>query len=256
MAKTRIISIHSFRGGTGKSNITANLAVLLAMEGQRVGVIDTDIQSPGIHVLFGLAGEDVHHALNDYLWGRCDIEQAAHDVTPNLGTEIKGRVFLIPSSIKSGEITRVLREGYDAHLLTRGLRSLIQALDLDLLMIDTHPGLNEETLLSIVISQVLVIIVRPDQQDYEGTGVTVEVARQLQVPRMMLVVNKVPRDFDAGEVKAQVERAYGCPVATVLPHSDEWMALASMGIFVLHYPDHPVTAALKEAASELAGLVG
>ena len=48
---SKIISIHSFRGGTGKSNTTANLAGLLAAEGRRVGVIDTDIQSPGIHVL-------------------------------------------------------------------------------------------------------------------------------------------------------------------------------------------------------------
>ncbi len=50
----KIISIHSFRGGTGKSNTTANVATLLAVQGGRVGVIDTDIQSPGIHILFGL----------------------------------------------------------------------------------------------------------------------------------------------------------------------------------------------------------
>jgi MinD-like ATPase involved in chromosome partitioning or flagellar assembly len=246
-----IISIHSFRGGTGKSNISANVATLLAAEGRRVGVIDTDIQSPGIHVLFGLAGEEIDHALNDYLWGKCDIEQTAHDVTPSLGTDIKGRVFLIPSSIRAGEITRVLREGYDAQLLTRGLRSLIEALGLDVLLIDTHPGLNEETLLSIVISHVLAIILRPDQQDYEGTGVTVEVARHLKVPRMMLIVNKVPLVFKSAQVKAKVERAYNCPVAAVLPHSDEMMALASTGVFALHYPDHPVTTALKRAAASL-----
>ena len=50
----KIVSIHSFRGGTGKSNSTANLAAQAAMAGKRVGVVDTDIQSPGIHVLFGL----------------------------------------------------------------------------------------------------------------------------------------------------------------------------------------------------------
>jgi MinD-like ATPase involved in chromosome partitioning or flagellar assembly len=244
-----IISVHSFRGGTGKSNITANVATLLAAEGRRVGVIDTDIQSPGIHVLFGLAGEEITHALNDYLWGKCDIEQTAHDVTPNLATGTQGRVFLIPSSIRAGEITRVLREGYDAQLLTHGLRSLIEALQLDVLAIDTHPGLNEETLLSIVISDVLVIILRPDQQDYEGTGVTVEVARRLEVPRMVLVVNKVPSVFDSAVVKAKVEQTYDCPVAAVLPHSDEVMALASSAIFALRYPDHPVTAALKRAAA-------
>ena len=35
----RIISVHSFRGGTGKSNTTANVAAVLAAEGRRVGVI-------------------------------------------------------------------------------------------------------------------------------------------------------------------------------------------------------------------------
>lgn len=48
-----IISIHSFRGGTGKSNTTANVAAVLAGEGRHVAVVDTDVQSPGIHVLFG-----------------------------------------------------------------------------------------------------------------------------------------------------------------------------------------------------------
>ena len=51
---SKIISIHSFRGGTGKSNTTANVTAHLALQGLRVGVIDTDIQSPGIHVLFGM----------------------------------------------------------------------------------------------------------------------------------------------------------------------------------------------------------
>jgi hypothetical protein len=30
-------------------------------------------------------------------------------------------------------------------------------------------------------------------------------------------------------------------VAAVIPHSDELMMLASSGLFVLHYPDHPIT---------------
>ena len=81
---SQIISIHSFRGGTGKSNTTANISVLLAAEGQRVGVIDTDIQSPGIHVLFQLDEAGMTPALNDYLWGECRIEETAHDVTQHV----------------------------------------------------------------------------------------------------------------------------------------------------------------------------
>ena len=246
-----IISVHSFRGGTGKSNTTANLATLLAATGQRVGVIDTDIQSPGIHVLFGLAGDEITASLNDYLWSGRPIEEAAQDVTPRLGAAIAGKVFLIPSSIKPGEITRVLREGYDAQRLTLGLRRLVDELRLDALLIDTHPGLNEETLLSLVISHALVIVMRPDRQDYEGTGITVKVAQGLQVPRMMLVVNKTPPILDPAAVKANVERAYGCEVAAVLPHSDEMMNLASEGIFAVRYPAHPMTDLYRQVGDRL-----
>ena len=246
-----IISTHSFRGGTGKSNLTANITALLAQKGFRVGVVDTDIQSPGIHVLFGLDETSIGHSLNEYLWGKCDISDAAHDVTPALGNDIKGAVFLIPSSMKAGEIARVLREGYDVGLLNDGFQSLISELQLDVLMIDTHPGLNEETLLSISISDVLAVILRPDQQDYQGTAVTVEVARRLDVPRMMLIVNKLPSVFDANEVKARVERIYNCPVAGVIPHSDDMMALASGGIFTLRFPNHPVSDRIREIAAKI-----
>lgn len=240
-----IISVHSYRGGTGKSNCTANIGVLLATKGRRVGVVDTDIQSPGIHVLFALDEAVIVHSLNDYLWGRCKIREAAYDVTERLEQPISGRLFLIPSSIKAGEIARVLREGYNVGLLNDGFRDLIATLNLDALLIDTHPGLNEETLLSIAVSDTLLIILRPDQQDYLGTGVTVEVARQLGVPRMLLVVNKVPAAFDVAEVNSRVERTYHCPVAGVLHHSDEMMALGSAGIFVLRHPDHLVSTALR-----------
>jgi len=245
-----IVSIHSFRGGTGKSNMTANLSTLLAAGGRRVGVIDTDIQSPGIHVLFGLDESRIAHSLNDYLWGKCGIEQTAHDVTPR-PEAAAGTVLLIPASIKAGEIARVLREGYDVGLLNDGIHTLIEALRLDVLMIDTHPGLNEETLLSIAVSHALIVVLRPDQQDYQGTGFTVEVARKLDVPRLMLLVNKVPAVFDAAEVRSRVEKAYGADVAAVLPHSDEMMTLGSAGLFVTRYPDHPVTATLKQVAAKL-----
>jgi MinD-like ATPase involved in chromosome partitioning or flagellar assembly len=248
---SKIISIHSFRGGTGKSNTTANIAGLLAAEGRRVGVIDTDIQSPGIHVLFGLAGTEINHSLNDYLWGKCDIEQAAYDVTANAGEGLSGQIFLIPSSIDADEIVDVLRDGYDVTLLTKGFHKLIKVLDLDVLLIDTHPGLNEETLYAIAISHGLVIIMRPDHQDYEGTSVAVKVARSLEVPRMMLVVNKVPSSLDPAQVKAQIEQTYACEVAAILPLSDDMVSLASAGIFALRFPDHALTALYKEVAAKL-----
>ena len=248
---SKIISIHSFRGGTGKSNTTANVAMLLAAEGRRVAVVDTDIQSPGIHVLFGLDQATLNRSLNDYLWGRCRIEEAAHDVTPSLGVDFEGRTFLVPSSIQPADIAQVMREGYDVGLLNEGFRHLIEELELDALLLDTHPGLNEETLLSIAMSNALAVIMRPDSQDYEGTSVTVAVARKLGVPRMVLVVNKTPAIFDAAEVQARVEKTYDCEVAAVLPHSDELMVLSSEGIFALRHPDHPLTGLYRQIASRI-----
>ncbi|MBL7177697.1 MAG: MinD/ParA family protein [Desulfobacteraceae bacterium] len=248
---SRIISIHSFRGGTGKSNTTANMAALLAMDGLRVGVVDTDIQSPGIHVLFGLDTREIQYSLNDYLWGKCEIDKAAYDVNPNLEIALPGKIFLIPSSIRAGDIARVLQYGYDVNLLREGFYKLIKELELDVLMVDTHPGLNEETLLSIAISDVLVVILRPDQQDYQGTGVTIEVSRELEVPQMFLVVNKVPAMFDPAEIRIKVGETYNCEVAGILPHSDEMMSLASAGIFVLRYPDHPITRELHQITKKM-----
>jgi septum site-determining protein MinD len=248
---SRIISVHSFRGGTGKSNTAANVATLLAAQGQRVGVVDTDIQSPGIHTLFGLHQEAMHYSLNQYLWGACDITHTAHDMTASLDGGLRGRLYVVPSSMRANDIARVMREGYDVGLLNEGFRALVKELSLDVLMLDTHPGLNEETLLSIAMSTTLAIVLRPDHQDYEGTSVTVSVARKLNVPNLLLVVNKIPSVFDPDEVRERVETAYACEVAAVLPHSDELMALSSAGIFALRSPDHPVTGQLRQIAARL-----
>lgn len=258
---SKIISVHSFRGGTGKSNSTANLATQLAMQGHRVGIVDTDIQSPGIHVLFGLQEEHMKHALNDYLWGKCKIQDTAVEVTgrvtgvDNKPAKIKGKIFLIPSSIKAGEIVRILREGYDVGLLNDGFRALVKELDLDYLLIDTHPGVGEETLLSIAISDILIIILRPDQQDYQGTAVTVDVARKLGVPKMLVVVNKIPRELleenGAENLRKQVKANYQCETGALLPHSDMMMLLGSNGIFSVKYPDDPVAQAYRDLAAKL-----
>ncbi len=252
---SKIISVHSFRGGTGKSNTTANLAVIAASQGHRVAIIDTDIQSPGIHVLFGLDEQSLPRSLNDYLWGRCTIVEAAYDVTPtaiaNSPTHRNGAVFLIPSSIKAGEIARILNEGYSVTLLNDGLRSLCQDLHIDFLFIDTHPGLNRETLLSVAISDTLLIILRPDRQDFQGTAVTLQVARKLDSPRTLLVVNKVLTAYNPVEVKEQIETKFQVPVAGVFPVCEEMIQLASGGIFCLEYPHHPYTEQLKQVAQQV-----
>lgn len=251
-----VVSIHSFRGGTGKSNVTANLATIIANSGKRVGIVDTDIQSPGIHIPFGLDEEKITYTLNDYLWGRCAIEETAHDISSTLNIKRRiarksGCVYLIPSSIKMNEISRILREGYDARMLNEGLRHLCQRLKLDYLFIDTHPGINEETLLSVIISHVLIVLLRPDQQDYQGTAVTIDVARKLDVPELFLVINKALPTLNFRALRQQVEATYSTTVAGILPVCDEMFHVASREVFCLRYPDHPWTQEVDAIARQI-----
>jgi MinD-like ATPase involved in chromosome partitioning or flagellar assembly len=246
----KVIALNSFRGGTGKSNITANLAAMLAQLGHRVGVIDTDLPSPGIHIVLGLDQSTIAHTLNDYLWGTCTIAEATHDVTPEeLSGE--GRLFLAPASFNTEDINRIVREGYDVDRLSGGINDMAAELALDFLLVDTHPGLNSETLMAMALSDRLIVILRPDSQDFQGTAVTVDVSQQLGVPRTYVLVNRVLEALKPDQVKALVSKTYGLPVLGILPNTDEMMLLGSRSLFCLRFPSHPFSNQLRAIAKHL-----
>jgi len=128
---------------------------------------------------------------------------------------------------------------------------LVKSLNLDYLLIDTHPGLSKETFLSIAISHFLLLILRPDKQDYQGTAVVVDVARQLKTRRMLLALNKVHPQLNVEALKTKVEETYGETVAGVFPLSERFVQLASEGVFCVQYPDHPISAEFRRVAQQL-----
>ncbi|PPS40684.1 MinD/ParA family protein [Chroococcidiopsis sp. TS-821] len=247
----KVISVHSYRGGTGKSNFTANLSTTVAALGNRVGVVDTDVPSPGIHSLFCLEPEQMGKTLNNYLWGESAIEDAAYDISSNVGLSGDGKLYLVPSSVKADDIARILKDGYDVKLMNDGFRRLVKALQLDYLFIDTHPGLSKETFLSIAISHVLILILRPDKQDYQGTAVTIDVARQLKVRKMLLAINKAYSKLNIEALKQKVEETYNETVAGVFPLSEDIVQLASEGVFCVKYPEHPVSQEFRKVAQQI-----
>ena len=260
MSMGKIVSIHSFRGGTGKSNTTANLAAQVALRGKRVGVVDTDIQSPGIHVLFGLDENKMGKTMNDFLHEKATIKEVGFPIGENTGdapgrSKLKGRnLWLFPSSIRGREIIQILREGIDFNRLNEGLQSTIREFNLDYLFIDTHPGLNEETLLSIATSDILIIILRPDNQDFQGTSVTVDIARSLDVPNLLLMVNKALPKYDFQALKKEIAGMFNAQVAGVLPLTFDLADNASNDLFSLSMPDHEWSRALVEVAEAVLAL--
>jgi septum site-determining protein MinD len=248
----KIIAFNSFRGGTGKSNIVSNVAVTLASMGNRVGVMDLDLPSPGIHILFGLNQDELEYTLNSFLWGDCDIREASYDVTPvDIKASGQGCVFLTPASMYGDDINRVVEERYAIDRLSGGINKMAEVLDLDFLLLDTHPGVNEETLLAMALVDRLVLVLRPDSQDFQGTAVTADVSRHLEVPKILMLLNRVLDAIDKQQLQEVVTKTYDLPILGVLPNADEVMLLGSRDVFCTKYPDHPFSQELRSICETL-----
>src|SRR5690606_2138220 len=59
----RIVMVMSGKGGVGKSTVSTNLALALALAGKRVGIMDVDIHGPNVPKMFGI--EDRHFGGTD-----------------------------------------------------------------------------------------------------------------------------------------------------------------------------------------------
>lgn len=243
---SRVIVVHSFRRASGKSSLVANLGVLLAQQGKRVALIDADFQGPSLHLFFGLPEDGGTWTLNDCLLGKCDILQAVCDVTDRL--ETSGKLILIPASTNVNEILGTLRQSFDFDKINEGLQKLTKAHELDIVILDTSAGMNENTLTAMAIANDLVVLLRPDQQDYQGTAVTVEVAHSLGMQCQFVVLNDFPETLDRESAWKELESTYHCMVGALLPHSEELMAMASARILATVNPQDPYIVNLRQLA--------
>ncbi|MGP3684764.1 P-loop NTPase [Streptomyces sp. IBSNAI002] len=241
---TRTIVVHSHRGGTGKSSVLANLALLLAAEGRRVGLVDTDIQSPTLDLLFRLRPGA---SLADYLLGRCEIETAAQQVgDPTLA----GGLYVVPARTGTAALREIMAGGYDVGLLPEGFDRLSGHYALDVLLLDTHAGLNNESVTAMASADVLMIMARADRIDLSGVEETIALAGRLAC-RRTLVLSMAPEGIDREKARRRAEEVYGAPLAGILPYSPEMAALYGEHIFAEALPDHPLVGEFRTIISAL-----
>lgn len=247
-----IISVQSFKGGTGKSTITANLAVTLAQLGKRVGVVDLDLEGPGLHVIFGISDSDVKATINDVLQRGVSISQAVLDLTSRIRLK-DGALIFCPAGHKLEEILKIIDTGFNLNTFKNVLEELSRTFRLDYLLIDSHPGIEKDTLLSMALCDYLVLISRVDQQDLFGSGVITEVAGQLRKP-VVLILNMVPSSVSEKESKKISDRLahlFGLKVLTALPFNSDVLENLSKGVFVLERPKDPLTRRFTEIAMRM-----
>jgi septum site-determining protein MinD len=209
----RLIAFTAFSRRAGQSTLLTGLALRLA-ERWRVAVIDADLSAPSMHTLLGVAPSQVQFSLNDALVGLCEIEQTTHTIGEH---SQQNGLWLVPASEDTDTISRSLRESYDPHHLIEAIARLSQKLRLDIVLVDLPSGLSGTTLPLIAVADALLITLQLDQRDYQGTGVTVDVARKLDVPQVFLAVNMVGGRYKLDEVRQKIADTYHCPT-WVLPH--------------------------------------
>ncbi len=248
----RTIAVHSFKGGTGKSTITANLAAALATRGKRVGVMDMDLEGPGLHVIFNITPEEVKHTLNDVLLDAVSPDEAVIPMNDRLGLK-EGCLYFSPASMKVDEMLRTLRTGFELESFSRAISKLATGFKLDYVLIDTHPGIENDTLLAMGVCDHLIIVSRIDQQDIFGTGVIVDIASTLEKPAH-LVVNMVPKGLkasDASKLVKGIGHHFKVDVAGWFPFSEAVQGSLSKSVFILTSPKDTVASRFQELAKQL-----
>ncbi|HEY9245621.1 MAG TPA: MinD/ParA family protein, partial [Candidatus Methanoperedens sp.] len=232
------ISFHSYKGGTGKTNIAGNLACYLAGCGQKTGLVDTDVSGPGIHSLFNLK---TGKTLVDYLLGRAELEEIVY-------RHPASELYIIPSDATEEDLASYARDPARAKEKMGALfRDFESIYDLDNIIFDCSPGLNRSSLLIMGMSGFSIVVCTLDKQDIKGTYVISGVARRMKAVPYILF-NKLPGDkYEASkEILEELSRQIGLQPIGVIMYDEAMAGTWSRKIMVHAHPESEYSRQIKE----------
>ena len=219
-------------------------------------MIDLDLEGPGLHVIFGISDGEIRATINDVLQRSIPIKDAVLDLTPRLGIE-SGCLLFCPAGHKLEEILKIVDTGFNLSRFKAVLYNLATEYRLDYLLIDSHPGIEKDTILSMAVCDVVVLLSRVDHQDMFGSGVMNEVASQLRKP-VVLILNMIPSSVGENESKKIGEKIAGLfnlQVLTALPFNSDVFENLSRGVFVLEHQKDPLTRKFTEMAENMIAII-
>lgn len=241
---SRVLAVTSGKGGVGKTNVVAGLAMTLARQGQRVLVLDADFGLANLDILLGLTPP---WTLEHVLRGERVMEEIV--VQGPCG------IHVIPASSGIQELTQL--DTLSELRLVQGLQRLSGSYDW--MLIDTAAGIHDSVIRLLLAAQEVVLVTTPEPTSLVDAYAMVKVVhlRDPQKP-LWVMVNNAHTVEEAEETLAQLQAATSrflgkeLQVLGMLP-SDPHLLQAvrqQRGVVEL-YPSSPAALALGELAQHL-----
>jgi septum site-determining protein MinD len=194
----KIIGVISLKGGVGKTSVVSGLGAALAGFGKKVLLVDGNLSAPNLGLHHNIVNPEI--SLHDVLERNAKPSAAIHELE-NFDV-IPGALFRRlkdASPLKLKDRLNYLRKRYDV------------------IIIDSSPALDDETLGVILASDNILVVTTPDHPTLSNTLRAVKLARQRGTPIIGLILNKVyDKNFELSI--DDIEDATDVPIMAVIPH--------------------------------------
>jgi len=188
--KPYVISFCSGKRSVGKSVVAANISYLLANSGIKILLLDTDIQFPTLHLIYG---EEPMMRINDILTGNSTISTAIHPIMQNLS--------LIAGS--TGELSKV-----NENQFRNCLQGIIAQNECESIIFDCSFGVNDDVIECIKLSDMVIILISDEPSSViDGYGVIKTIQSIMPYKEIRIIINNVIDKEDADETEQKLNRA-------------------------------------------------
>ncbi len=243
---SRILTVASGKGGVGKTNLSANLALGLADQGHRVCLFDADLGLANINILFGLYPD---RELKDVILDGCSVKDI-------LIKDFNG-IDIIPGSSANGELSDL-----DSGQIERLVKSFSELNnEYDFFLFDTSAGISKSVISFCLYSNEVILVITPEPTSLtDGYALLKVLSKNGFTGSAMIVVNQ---SKDVQNAKAvyikfkQVVQKYLptvniVPLGAVLHDKNVIRAVKAQEPFLHLYPNSTASNCVKRIARELA----
>jgi len=253
----KIVAFHSYKGGTGKTLLSVNLATTYAGRGRKVCLFDLDFRAPSLQTTFKT--DDAEYWLNDYLNGVCDVKKVLNHVSQKHMRKGELSVGLAnPSTEAIRDISGKDRK-WEMKALGRLLAlkdSFLNEMEFDYLIWDTSPGLQYSSINAIVSADVALVVTTIDASDIEGTHRMIHELYDLFDSKTGILMNKVPVEIVSSQtgkrkLRKQFETIHGLPILEMVPCFCDVLRAGGTYIFTEEKPEHPFTKIVGRIATKI-----